>query len=173
MTDLPKSATISINGYSDSATGHVSISVAGQTYEQQWRQSPTPLLGLLSLTIFNGGTVGFRDGVIQVRPADASPPSVEAEIEVAADQESAILAFVEGSLGPNAYGLFSTNCVEFVNNALAAGNVGIDTYDALASAGGIPGAKLVEISIAIKTDSNALFSNLSNTPALQELVFRV
>lgn len=144
---------VTISGYSDSPSGHVSIQVGDRVFEQQQvNQTDEFTYHDASQALTSTGSV--EDGIIQQRPQGEliSEPSNSISIPVTAEQQQAMQSYIDSVLGPNNYGLLGVNCVEFVDNVLLAGEVLVDWRELLSETGGIPEAKPVEISIAMKHD---------------------
>ncbi len=139
---MAETRNITINAYGGSASGHVSITLGSTTYEQQWDQSS--YAGLFT------STAGPNDGYIGVRPAGTSSPAVSINFSVPSANYQAALNYVQANIGINNYGLFTQNCVTFVDNVAMA--AGLSTYvwryemDRL---GVIPGAYPIEAIISL------------------------
>jgi hypothetical protein len=151
---MTETRNITINGYGGSSlTGHVSITLGSTTYEQQWDQSSYD--GLFT------STAGPNDGLIRSRPNPGEPdplndnrptigPSVSIVYAVPTANYQAALDYIRANIGINNYGLFTQNCVTFVDNVASA--AGLSTYEwryEMARQGVIPGAYPIEAIISL------------------------
>jgi|AMFO01.1.fsa_nt_gi hypothetical protein len=135
--------TVNFYGTQESSTGHVSITIGAQTYEQQWQPSVS-WVGVLS------GTLGQNDGIIREAPPNRTPV-LSIEVPVTPEQLNIMERYAKSQLGVNNYGLLSTNCVQFVDSVFEAAAVPGDWRTILAARGGMPGHSPVEISIGNKS----------------------
>ncbi|MCA1242068.1 hypothetical protein LC092_06440 [Stappia stellulata] len=142
MTD---NRTVTINVYGGSPTGHVSISFGSATYEQTVVDK-AQLEG--SAISYATSSVGPIDGVVQRRPEGARSPDLSVSFSVSKNNYEKAHEFAKSQIGKQNYGVFTKNCVEYVDKV--AGVAGVFEYEwreAIYNKGGLKGSYPVELLI--------------------------
>jgi Ca2+-binding RTX toxin-like protein len=133
------SASVTVNVFDDSGTGHVSITVTDPTgksvsYE---RQLDTHVIaasvfegGALDGVIMVGSSLGPDDGVNQKIDYEDSPRTVadSVTISISDEQAAAMIGYADSVLGAVDYSLIGASCFNFAEEILSAGGVSTSNW---------------------------------------------
>ena len=161
---------IVVNGYNDSKTGHVSISIQGIEFEQQFRvdtvlANPVNWVSPANLVadVLGTGITGTLDGTTGLAQDTDRFNAITIRIPVTRAQENKALELVTNALPINSYGLLGGNCVDYVDYVLEGIGAERDWREEWARLGGMSGWNPIELYIEF-TASRTPTPDVSNFP---------